>query len=117
MWGSERREAKGIPRFAQNEGRGRAGTALEAGTFEPWTLEEGGNSRRARATELMAAGVVRKGTADEHSIQELAATADFGQRRVVLQGVWIQGHSAIEYLARREYTVRPTRQFVGFILE
>ncbi len=65
----------------------------------------------------MATGVVGKGTADEHGIQKLAATADFGQGSVVLQGVWIQGHSAIERLARREYTVRPTGQFSGFIFE
>src|SRR5260370_1023053 len=72
---------------------------------------------RRQARELMATGVVGKGAADEHSIQKLAATADFGQRRVVLQGIWIHSHGAIEHLARREYTVRPARQFIGFILE
>ena len=65
----------------------------------------------------MAAGVVGKGAADEHGIQKLAATADFGQRRIVPQGVWIHSHRAIEDLARGEYTVCPTRQLVGFILE
>jgi hypothetical protein len=65
----------------------------------------------------MATGVVGKGAADEHSIQKLAATPDFGQRRVVLQGIWIYGHGAIECLARREYTVLPTRQFIGFTFE
>src|SRR5260370_41653539 len=64
----------------------------------------------------MATGVVGKGAADEHGVQKLAATADFDRRRVV-QGVRIHGHSAIECLARREYTVRPTRQFSGFIFE
>src|SRR5713226_6014596 len=65
----------------------------------------------------MATGVVGKGAADEHGIQKLAATADFGQRRVVLQGVRIHGHGAIEYLARRENAVRPARQLIRFILE
>src|SRR5258708_3883922 len=65
----------------------------------------------------MATGVVGKGAADEHGIQKLAATADFDHGRVVLRGVRIHGHSAIECLARREYTVRPARQFIGFILE
>src|SRR5260370_12355742 len=65
----------------------------------------------------MATGVVGKGAADEHSIQKLAATADFGQRGVVLQGIWIHSHGAIEPWGRREYTVRPARQFIGFILE
>jgi hypothetical protein len=68
-------------------------------------------------TELMATGIVGKGAADEHGIQELGATPDSVQRRVVLQGIWIHGFGAIQCLARREYTVRPTRQFVGFIFE
>jgi hypothetical protein len=65
----------------------------------------------------MATGVVGKGAADEHGIQKLAATPDFGQCRIVPQGVWIHGLRAIEDLARGEYFVRPTRQLVGFILE
>ena len=65
----------------------------------------------------MATGVVGKGAADEHSVQKLAATPDFRQRRVVLQGIWIYGRGAIESSARREYTVLPTHQFIGFIFE
>jgi hypothetical protein len=65
----------------------------------------------------MATGVVGKGAADKHGIQKLAATPDFGQCRIVPQGVWIHGFCAIEDLARGEYFVRPTRQLVGFILE
>src|SRR5260370_35020111 len=65
----------------------------------------------------MATGVVGKGAADEHAIQELATTADFDHGRVVLRGVRIHRHGAIECLARREYAVRPARQFIRFILE
>jgi hypothetical protein len=60
--------------------------------------------------ELMATGVVDEGTADEHGVQKLAATANFGQRRIVLQGVWIHDRGAIEYLARSEDAVRPTHK-------
>src|SRR5258708_2036963 len=95
------------PRLARS---GAFGTGSWTGTPPPGVLRR---SRCARAKELMATGVVGKGAADEHSIQKLAATPDFGQRRVVLQGVWIHGHGAIEYLAPRQHTVRPTPPFVG----
>jgi hypothetical protein len=51
---------------------------------------------------LMATGVVGKGAADEHDVQKLAATADFGQRWVVLQGVGIYGRGTISYLSRTQ---------------
>jgi hypothetical protein len=86
------------------------------GPFHGCTLRTDTRNRTADTRELMATRVVGKGAADEHGIQKLAATADFGQRRVVLR-VWIHGHGAIECLARREYAVRPTRQVGGFILE
>jgi len=57
---------------------------------------------------LMAIGVIGKIPAYEHRIQELAATPDFRERRIVLQSVRIYGRRAIEVLTGSEYAVRPT---------